>query len=535
MITFPPTSEVAMNATTRLHEVGQSLWLDNITRDLLSSGTLQRYCTEFSVTGLTSNPTIFDEAIRNSNAYDGALHQKTKEGKAGEKLFFELALEDLTQAAALFGPAHEATGGIDGWVSLEVSPLLANDASATVEAAKRLHTQAHCSNLFIKIPGTPAGVEAIEESIFAGVPVNVTLLFSREHYIAAADAYSRGVQRRIDAGLDPKIASVASIFVSRWDKAMMDKVSPALRNRLGIAISRQVYKAYRERLASAGWRKLADAGALSQRLLWANTRIGSQPGRVTVLTSQYQSLRSDPNLAASWHGVSGIDYEVKYCCVEQCRVDQACRDIGTQFELNANFWSGAISQERFKTPEKFIHVASVGIEFLMLCKGEQQRCQFDSSIDPFSRCRNVSTYAFGLVCSSLGESESGFDYCQKISEVMGYTPCHFAQRSKPMRCTIALLVRSWGTERRAWHIGALIAFRLRLWLNFAGKYGARHESRPPSSPTTARKLALPFASSYFVPFVAEGRASRAHDLSAADDPFRHDVFDSRECLEGLIR
>jgi len=260
-----------MNATTRLHELGQSLWLDNITRDLLSSGTLQRYCTDFSVTGLTSNPTIFDEAIRNSTAYDEALHRTAREGKAGEQLFFELALEDLTQAAALFGPVHEATGGIDGWVSLEVSPLLANDAGATVEAAKRLHTQAHCSNLFIKIPGTSAGVEAIEESIFAGVPVNVTLLFSCEQYMAAADAYCRGIQRRINAGLDPKIASVASIFVSRWDKAVMDKVPGALRNRLGIAISGQVYKAYRERLASTGWRKLADAGALSQRLLWAST------------------------------------------------------------------------------------------------------------------------------------------------------------------------------------------------------------------------------------------------------------------------
>ncbi|TAU35323.1 transaldolase [Rhizobium leguminosarum] len=260
-----------MNATTRLHELGQSLWLDNITRDLLNSGTLQRYCTEFSVTGLTSNPTIFDEAIRNSKAYDDALHEKKNDREAGEQLFFELALEDLTQAAALFRPAHEATGGLDGWVSLEVSPLLANDAGATVEAAKRLHAQAHCPNLFIKIPGTPAGVKAIEESIFAGVPVNVTLLFSCEQYIAAADAYFRGIRRRIDAGLDPKIASVASIFVSRWDKMVMDKVPPALRNRLGIAISGQVYKAYRERLSSAEWRKLADAGALSQRLLWAST------------------------------------------------------------------------------------------------------------------------------------------------------------------------------------------------------------------------------------------------------------------------
>jgi transaldolase len=257
--------------TTRLHELGQSLWLDNITRDLLESGTLQHYRDELSVTGLTSNPTIVDAAIRNSTAYDAALQRKTNDGKAGEKLFFELALEDLTRAAALFRPVHEATDGIDGWVSLEVSPLLADDTAATVEAAKQLHGEAHCSNLFIKIPGTRAGVEAIEESIFAGVPVNVTLLFSREHYSAAADAYCRGIKRRIDAGLDPKIASVASIFVSRWDKAVMDKVPAALRNRLGIAISGQIYRAYRERLASAGWRKLAEAGASPQRLLWAST------------------------------------------------------------------------------------------------------------------------------------------------------------------------------------------------------------------------------------------------------------------------
>lgn len=260
-----------MKATTLLHELGQSLWLDNITRDLLSSGTLQRYRDELFVTGLTSNPTIFDEAIRNSTAYDNTLYQKTMEGRAGERLFFEFALEDLTQAATLFEPVHEATGGVDGWVSLEVSPLLADDARATVEAAKRLHGQAQCPNLFIKIPGTPAGVEAIEESTFAGVPVNVTLLFSRKQYIAAADAYCRGIQRRINAGLDPKITSVASLFVSRWDKAVMGKVPAALRNRLGIAISGQVYKAYRERLASAEWRKLADAGAPSQRLLWAST------------------------------------------------------------------------------------------------------------------------------------------------------------------------------------------------------------------------------------------------------------------------
>ena len=260
-----------MKVTTQLHALGQSLWLDNITRELLNSGALQRYYTEFSVTGLTSNPTIFDQSIENTDAYDDAIHRKAKEGKTGEALFFELALEDLTQAAALFRPAYEATGGVDGWVSLEVSPLLADDAAGTIEEVKRLHARAQCPNLFIKIPGTSAGVPAIEESIFAGVPVNVTLLFSREHYIAAADAYWRGIQRRIDAGLDPKVNSVASLFVSRWDKAVMGKIPLALHNRLGVAIAQRTYKTYRERLASPGWRKLTDAGALPQRLLWAST------------------------------------------------------------------------------------------------------------------------------------------------------------------------------------------------------------------------------------------------------------------------
>ncbi|MEO8600471.1 MAG: transaldolase, partial [bacterium] len=217
------------------------------------------------------NPTIFDQAIRNTKAYDDAIHQKSTEGIAGEALFFELAVEDLRQAATLFRPAYDESSGIDGWVSLEVSPLLADDAAATIAEAKQLHARAQCPNLFIKIPGTAAGVHAIEESIFAGVPVNVTLLFSREQYKAAADAYWRGIQRRIDAGLDPKVNSVASIFVSRWDKAVMGKVPAALGNRLGIAIARQTYKAYREQLASPEWHKFIDAGALPQRLLWAST------------------------------------------------------------------------------------------------------------------------------------------------------------------------------------------------------------------------------------------------------------------------
>tara|TARA_R110002073_G_scaffold7632_1_gene43285 strand:+ start:2598 stop:3704 length:1107 start_codon:yes stop_codon:yes gene_type:complete len=260
-----------MKTTQQLHKLGQSLWLDNITRELLTSGTLVRYITELSVTGLTSNPTIFDHAIQNSDFYDDAIRQKTLEGKSGDALFFELALEDLIQAADLFRPIHDATGGIDGWVSLEVSPLLADDTAATIKAAMQLHANAQRPNLFIKIPGTPAGIPAIEESIFAGVPINVTLLFSREHYIAAAEAYMRGIERRIDAGLDVKIASVASVFVSRWDVAIKDKIPVSLRNHLGIAIAQRTYKAYRDLLASRRWQKLALSGAQPQRLLWGST------------------------------------------------------------------------------------------------------------------------------------------------------------------------------------------------------------------------------------------------------------------------
>ncbi|MGB5079688.1 MAG: transaldolase [Burkholderiales bacterium] len=260
-----------MNPTRQLHDLGQSLWLDNITRALLTSGTLGRYIEEFAVTGLTSNPSIFDQAIRSAGAYDDAIRRKADEGKSGEALFFELALEDLTQAADLFRPVHDATGGVDGWVSLEVSPLLAEDTAGTVEAAARLHARAQRPNLFIKIPGTRAGNPAIEESVFAGVPINVTLLFSRGHYIASAQAYMRGIERRIAAGLDPKVDSVASIFVSRWDVAIKDRVSARLRNRLGIAIAMRTYKAYRDLLASKRWQELAASGARPQRLLWAST------------------------------------------------------------------------------------------------------------------------------------------------------------------------------------------------------------------------------------------------------------------------
>src|SRR5450759_342759 len=260
-----------MKATQQLHDLGQSLWLDNITRELLTSGTLGRYISELSVTGLTSNPTIFDNAIGNTGFYDAAIRKKALAGKSGEELFFELALEDLTQAADLFRPVHDATGGVDGWVSLEVSPLLADDTAGTIKAAAQLHARAQRPNLFIKIPGTRAGIPAIEESIFAGVPINITLLFSREHYIAAAEAYMRGIERRIAAGRDPKVASVASIFVSRWDVAVKGKVSEDLLNRLGIAIAMRTYKAYRDLLASKRWLKLAGSGAQPQRLLWAST------------------------------------------------------------------------------------------------------------------------------------------------------------------------------------------------------------------------------------------------------------------------
>ena len=260
-----------MKTTQQLHDLGQSLWLDNINRVLLAGGGLQRYINEFSVTGLTSNPTIFDKAIKGADAYDAAIRKKTAAGKAGEELFFELALEDLTRAADLFRPAHDASHGVDGWVSLEVSPLLADDSAATVKAAVQLHAHAQRPNLFIKIPGTAAGIPAIEEAIFRGVPINVTLLFSCAQYLQAAGAYLRGIERRLAAGLPPKVASVASIFVSRWDVAVADKVPKEFHNRLGIAVAKRAYKAYCELHASARWRKLAAAGALKQRLLWAST------------------------------------------------------------------------------------------------------------------------------------------------------------------------------------------------------------------------------------------------------------------------
>ena len=260
-----------MTTTQQLHDLGQSIWLDNISRPLLDSGGLRRYIDDFSVTGLTSNPTIFDHAIGNTDAYDDSIRDKARAGQRGEGLFMELALDDLRRAADLFRPAYDATDGIDGWVSMELSPLLVNDTARSIDAAARIYQQADRRNLFVKIPGTPEGVPAIEASIFAGVPINVTLLFSREQYIASAEAYLRGIERRLAAGLNPRVASVASLFVSRWDKAVSDRVPGDLRNRLGIAVAARTYQAYRELLASPRWRRLAAAGAGPQRLLWAST------------------------------------------------------------------------------------------------------------------------------------------------------------------------------------------------------------------------------------------------------------------------
>jgi len=260
-----------MKATQLLQKLGQSLWLDNITRDLLNSGTLKRYIDELSVTGLTSNPTIFDHAIKNSTAYDAPIREKLLNGRSGETLFFELALEDITRTADLFRPIYDRTNGVDGWVSLEVSPLLAHDTASTLAAAKDLFARAARPNLFIKIPGTKEGLPAIEESIFAGIPVNVTLLFSREHYLAAAEAFLRGIERRIEAGLNPSIGSVASVFISRWDTAVIDKVPGGLSGQLGIAIAKRIYKAYRSLLGSERWQRVYNFGARPQRLLWAST------------------------------------------------------------------------------------------------------------------------------------------------------------------------------------------------------------------------------------------------------------------------
>jgi transaldolase len=260
-----------MKATQYLHDLGQSIWLDNITRQLLKSGTLKRYIDELSVTGLTSNPTIFDNAISKSKDYDDDIAELVAKGKSGEDVFFELAIDDLSNAAKLFLPTFERTASVDGWVSLEVSPLLAYDTEGTIEAAKRLHAKAGCKNLFIKIPGTKEGIPAIEEAIFSGVPVNVTLLFSTAQYVAAAEAYIRGLERRVEAGLSPDVRSVASIFVSRWDRATAEQLPQAERNKLGIAVCRQSYKSYRDLLDTDRFQRLENLGARPQRLLFAST------------------------------------------------------------------------------------------------------------------------------------------------------------------------------------------------------------------------------------------------------------------------
>jgi transaldolase len=260
-----------MKATQLLHNLGQSIWLDNITRDLLNSGTLKGYIDELSVTGLTSNPTIFNQAIKNSSSYDKDIRIKLSEGKNGEALFFELAIDDITRAADLFRPLYDITNTVDGWVSLEVSPLLAYNTASTLKAAKELYAKANRPNLFIKIPGTKEGLPAIEEAIFAGIPINVTLLFSREDYLATAEAFLRGIERRLDAGLNPNVGSVASVFISRWDGAVADKVPDNLKNKLGIAMAQRTYKAARDLMSSPRWLRVYNAGARPQRLLWAST------------------------------------------------------------------------------------------------------------------------------------------------------------------------------------------------------------------------------------------------------------------------
>ena len=298
-----------MKFMQQLQALPQSLWLDNITRDLLDSGTLRRYVDEFSVTGLTSNPTIFDEAIGATGVYDAAIRAKANAGANGEALFVELALEDLRRAADLFRPTFVTSGGLDGWVSMEVSPLLLDAAQATVSAAKSIHRLADRPNLYVKIPGSTAGLTAIEQSIFDGIPINVTLLFSREHYLAAAQAYMRGIERRIAAGRDPKVSSVASLFISRWDRAVSAKVPAPLQNLLGIAIAQRAYRAYRELLESKRWRDLAAAGARPQRLLWASTGTKDPKAPETLYVEALaapDTVNTMPEktlLAAATHGI----------------------------------------------------------------------------------------------------------------------------------------------------------------------------------------------------------------------------------------
>jgi transaldolase len=275
--------------TAKLHELGQSLWLDNITRPMLADGVLKGYIEELSVTGLTSNPTIFDKAISGGEAYDEQIAELAPNADSDEEIFFELALTDLRDAAELFAGVHERTDGVDGFVSLEVSPRIADDSAATIEQAARLHGKGDRDNIFIKIPGTEAGRKAIEESIFAGLPINVTLLFDDKQYLGAADAYMRGVERRIEAGLDPNVASVASLFISRWDVAVTETVPEELRNRLGVAIGGRAYRAYHELLDSDRWQRLLNEGARAQRLLWASTGTKDPDASDTLYIEQLAS------------------------------------------------------------------------------------------------------------------------------------------------------------------------------------------------------------------------------------------------------
>lgn len=353
--------------THQLHGFGQSLWLDQISRPLLRSGALHRYIQEFSITGLTSNPTIFDQAFA-SGAYDDSIRLFNANGMDGDALFFELALEDLTEAARLFRPTFDATGGRDGWVSMEVSPLLADDAVHTAIAASRLHERAGLPNLFIKIPGTPQGVRAVEAAIFGGVPVNVTLLFSPEHYLTAAMACMRGIERRLAAGLSPRIASVASLFISRWDVAVRQEIAPSFHNRLGIAMAMRTYRAHRELLASDRWQRLAEAGAQPQRLLWAST--GSKdPGAPDTLYVQalaaphtINTLPEKTLLAYADHGRIGAalpaDGGYADAVLEEFRregVDDAALAEQLQREGVESFatsWHAMLSRIREKCPTK---------------------------------------------------------------------------------------------------------------------------------------------------------------------------------------
>jgi transaldolase len=357
-----------MNANTQaLHALGQSLWLDNITRTMLDDGTLARYVAELSITGLTSNPTLFEHAIGHSDAYDEQIGELAQAGKSGEELLYALAIRDLQRAEDLFRPAHDASGGVDGWASLELSPLLVDDTEGSIDAAARLHAAAARPNLFVKIPGTPAGAKAIEDSVFAGVPINVTLLFSREQYLVAAEAYLRAIERRLEAGRDPRVATVASLCVSRWDVAVRDQVPREQQNRLGIAIARSTYKAYRELLASPRWARLAQAGARPQRMLWASTGMKDPAGRDTLYVETLaapDTIDTMPDktlLAFADHGkvgapmaVDGGDAEQTIAGFARLGVDIDALAVRLQKEGGDAFkksWSSLLEAIRRKSPQ----------------------------------------------------------------------------------------------------------------------------------------------------------------------------------------